>query len=233
MLCNGVYSIQQQQQQPASVFSVTTGSILTVHVCVEHFNRYRRCVWISGVWGNLAEYFSRDGRCSFLYFSLALFRFYSCRGAYLSVCRRVSQQQSDSHSHSYARSHLGAAEYKRSLLPESLRGAAGGGGGLAQSHIQSPESPDSPGGVWPGGPPHLQVTGVGEAARDEGRRGHGSMCRPTTSRRKTKSQIPVFISLFCIKLQEIFCCKCFRAKRRKQIVKLMQSIVFTINCSVI
>lgn len=28
-------------------------------------------------------------------------------------------------------------------------------------------------------------------------------------------------------------CKCFRAKRRKQIVKLMQSIVFTINCSVI
>lgn len=55
-----------------------------------------------------------------------LFRFYSCREAYLSVCC-VSQHHPDSHSHSYTRSHLGAAEYKRSLLLKSLRGETGGG----------------------------------------------------------------------------------------------------------
>lgn len=68
-----------------------------------------------------------------------LFRFYSCRGAYLSVCC-VSQHHPDSHSHSYTRSHLGAAEYKRSLLLESLRGEAGGG----EASLRHP-GPDSPG----------------------------------------------------------------------------------------
>lgn len=55
------------------------------------------------------------------------FSFYSCREAYLSVCS-VSQQHPDSHSHSYTRSHLGAAEYNRkSAAEEPHRGDDEGG----------------------------------------------------------------------------------------------------------
>lgn len=76
--------------------------------------------------GNLGGYFSRDSRLRLFFL---LFSFYSCREADLSVCC-VSQQHSDSHSQSYTRSHLGAAEYKHSLLSQTPHGGNWRRGGL-------------------------------------------------------------------------------------------------------
>lgn len=99
---------------------------------------WRSWFWIPGVCqGNLGRYFSRDSRLR-LYFFLFPFSFDSCREAYLSVCC-VSQQHPDSHSHSYTRSHLGAAEYKCSPLLKSLSRESGGG--EASLRVPGPDSP--------------------------------------------------------------------------------------------
>lgn len=57
----------------------------------------------------------------------------------MSLCSD-SQQHHDSHSHSYTRSHLGAAEYNCSLLLKGLGGEAGGG----EASLRVP-GPDYPG----------------------------------------------------------------------------------------
>lgn len=101
--------------------------MLTVHrgtagAALEHFQRYtsrfkslefRECRQRL-LTGDLAGAFPR---------SLVFFN--SCREAFPSPCS-VSQQHLDSHSHTYTRSHLGAAEYNHTRLLSGLVGEAEG-----------------------------------------------------------------------------------------------------------